>query len=119
MYAINNSFYTRNKSLNTIYRYRITQVLSSSWDGWLSGHNRRRPKIGWRLCPFWGRAESPPSTMWPGLRPSSVPCDILIHQPFGHNRHGLKIGGLCPFFLGGGPGRHLTQCGLNRGLPPC
>ena len=38
-------------------------------------------------------------------------------KPFGHNRHGPKIGGGCaPFF--GGLGPHLTQCRLGRGLPP-
>ena len=37
-------------------------------------------------------------------------------QPFGHNRHGPKIGGLCPFW--GELSPHLTQCGLGRGLPP-
>jgi len=34
-------------------------------------------------------------------------------RPFGHNRHGPKVGrGCC-----GGLGPHLTQCGLGRGLP--
>jgi len=39
-------------------------------------------------------------------------------QPFGRNRYGPKIGGLCPF--GGGElGHHLTQCDQaeGRGLP--
>ena len=31
-------------------------------------------------------------------------------QPFGHNRYGPKIGGLCPF-REGELGPHLTQCG--------
>jgi len=39
-------------------------------------------------------------------------------QPFDHNRHGPKIGGLCPF--GGGElGPNLTQCGQGRGLAAC
>ena len=34
-------------------------------------------------------------------------------RPFGHNRHGPKVGrGCC-----GGLGPHLTQSGLSRGLP--
>jgi len=38
-------------------------------------------------------------------------------RPFGHNRHGLKIGGCAPF--GGGKlSLHLAQCGLGRGLSP-
>jgi len=37
-------------------------------------------------------------------------------RPFGHNRHGPKRVGLCPFR---GLGPHLTQCCLGRGLPPC
>jgi len=36
-------------------------------------------------------------------------------RPFGHNRHGPKIGGLRPY---GGLGPHLTQCRLGRGLAP-
>jgi len=36
-------------------------------------------------------------------------------QLFGHNRHVLKIGKLCPF--GGELGPSLTQCCLSRGLP--
>jgi len=39
-------------------------------------------------------------------------------QPFGHNRHGLKIGGLCPLF-GRELGPHLIECGQRRGLPAC
>ena len=32
------------------------------------------------LCPFWGgRSGSPSNTLWPGLRPTSVPSFILIH----------------------------------------
>ena len=38
-------------------------------------------------------------------------------RPFGHNRHGPKIGGVS-LFLGGGAGPHLTQCRLDWGLPP-
>jgi len=37
-------------------------------------------------------------------------------QPFGRNRYGPKIGGLCPF--GGGElGPHLTPCGQGRAYP--
>jgi len=46
-------------------------------------------------------------------------------QPFGHNRHGPKIGGVPSFWGGGVPpfgegelGPHLAQCGLGRGLRP-
>jgi len=39
-------------------------------------------------------------------------------QPFGHNRHRPKTGGLlCPF-PSGWEVPLLTQCGLDRGLPP-
>jgi len=33
----------------------------------------------WVLCPFWGRAGSPSNTIWPWLRPTSVPSFILIN----------------------------------------
>jgi len=37
-------------------------------------------------------------------------------RPFGHNRHGPKVGrGCCG--AGSPLGPHLTQCGLGRGLP--
>ena len=37
-------------------------------------------------------------------------------QPFGHNRHGQKTGGLvCPFLRGAGP--DVTQCCLDRPRP--
>jgi len=38
-------------------------------------------------------------------------------QPFGHNRHGPKIGGCGPFLAGEELGPHLTQCGIGCGLP--
>jgi len=49
---------------------------------------------------LWGERlgpQSPSSTMWPGLRPTSIPSGILIHL-FGHNRHRPTIGELCPLF---------------------
>ena len=66
------------------------------------GHNRHRPKRGgWLLCPFRGEDGSPSNTMWlgRGLLPYQVASSSI--QPFGHNRHGLKIGwGAVPFFYG-------------------
>ena len=51
--------------------------------------------------PLSQRARTLCNTMWPGLRSTSVPSGIFI-QPFGHNRHGPKIGWgwVGPFFLG-------------------
>jgi len=40
-------------------------------------------------------------------------------RPFGHNRHGLKIGGCAPFSGEGELGPYLAQCRLGRGQPPC
>jgi len=56
-----------------------------------------------------------------GLRPYQMASWSI--QPFGHNIHGPKFGvGCCapPPFLGGRwmLGSHLTQCCLDRGLPP-
>jgi len=39
-------------------------------------------------------------------------------QPFGHNKHGPKIGG-CATFVWGELGPQLTQCGRGRGPPVC
>jgi len=69
-------------------------------------------KLG--AVPLFGGAGSPSNTMWPGPRPTFVPSDILILQPFGHKRHGPKIGGCAS--LGKELGAHLTQCGQGRGL---
>ena len=49
-----------------------------------------------------GRLGSPSSSMLLGSRPTSLPSDILIHQPLYHNRYGPKIGGCA--LLGGGAG---------------
>jgi len=94
----------------------------ASWSIQLFGHNTHGPKMG--ALPLWGVAGSPSNTMWPGLRPTSIPSGILIHPavwPFGHDRHGPKtVEGwrlLCPF-LEGQLVPDLTQCGLGRGLPP-
>jgi len=58
------------------------------------GHNRHGPKIGGSAA-FWGRgAGSQSNTTSHGLRPTSLPSDIMIIQPFGHNKDGPKIGGL-------------------------
>jgi len=56
-------------------------------------------KLG--ACPFsLGGSWVPSNTMSPGPRSASIPSGILIHQPFGHNRHGPKIGGCCALFRG-------------------
>jgi len=63
-----------------------------------------------------GGSWAPSNTMLPGrvLPPYQVASWSI--QLFGHNRHGLKIGGCAPFRREMGP--HLTQCRLGRGLPP-
>jgi len=50
-----------------------------------------------------------------GLPPYQVASWSI--QPFGHNRHGPKIGGCSPL-REGDLGPHLTQCGRGRGLSP-
>jgi len=61
-------------------------------------------KLG--AVPLLGGAATPSNTTSPGPRFTSVPSGILIHpllQPFGHNRHGPKIGcGMSPFSGGAG-----------------
>ena len=41
-----------------------------------------KPQKWGLLCPFQRRAGSPSNTVWPGLRPTSVPSCILIHPTF-------------------------------------
>ena len=69
--------------------------------------------------PPWGRAEFPSNTMSPGPRSTSLPSDILIHPTVWPQQTWAwaKNWGLYP--LWGWLGPHLTQCGLDRGLPPC
>jgi len=58
--------------------------------------------FGGGLFPLGSGAESASNTMLPGPRPTIVSSGIVIHPPFGHNKHGPKIGGLCPVCLGRG-----------------
>ena len=63
------------------------------------GKNRQGQKRRGCCALLRGRvAGSPSNTIWPGLRSTSVPSGsgILINQPFGHNRHGLR--GSAPFW---------------------
>jgi len=56
-----------------------------------------------------------------GLDQGPPPCQVPSWsiQPFGHKRHGPKIGWeLCPLFGEGELGPHLTQSCLGGGLPP-
>ena len=77
---------------------------------------------GWKLgapTPFAGSgAGSPSSTMWPGLRPTSIPSGILIHPAIWPQQTSAENWGVCPFFWGGELGLHLTQSRLGWGLPP-
>jgi len=62
------------------------------------GHYRHGPKRGGLLCPFLGGELGPRLTQCDlrrGLLPYQVASSSI--QPFGHNRHGPKIGELCPF----------------------
>jgi len=83
------------------------------------GHNSHGPKTGGGLCPLFGGAGSQSNTMWPGLRPTSVPSGILIHPAVWPQQTWAKNWGLFPFFWGGELGPHLAQCGLDQGPPPC
>ena len=71
----------------------------------------------WGLCPFGDRGLGPHLTqcrLGQGLSPCQVSSWSI--QPFCHNRHGPKLGVLCPILVGLGP--HLTQCRMGGGLPP-
>jgi len=78
-------------------------------------------KLEWGLCPFRGGGAGSPSNNVVRLRPTSVPCGILI-QPFGHTSHEPKIGGCAPLFWEGelcchilkSPGPRSTS--LPRGI---
>jgi len=67
------------------------------------GHNRHRPQRGggWLLCSF--RGVLAPRLIQCGRGRGLLPYQVATSsiQPFGHNRHGPKIGwGGCVLFLG-------------------
>jgi len=73
------------------------------------------------LVPFaGGREELGPSLtqcgLGRGLLPYQMPSSCI--QPFGHNRHGPKIGWGCSLFCGGELGPYRTQSRLGRSLHP-
>ena len=63
----------------------IEVYLHTKWHLNPSSHlattNMGRKVCGWSCAPFRG-AESPSNTMWPGMRPTSLPSFILIHPAF-------------------------------------
>jgi len=79
----------------------------------------------WGLCAAFlgGAAGSPSKTMSPGPSSTSIPSGImiqsgiLIHPAVCPQQTWAKNWGLCPF-QGRGLGRHVTQCGQGRSLPP-
>ena len=78
-------------------------------------------KLGWPVPRFLGGevGELGPHLEQCGLGQDLPPYQVASWsiQPFGHNRHGPKIGGLSPI-LEEGVGHHPTQSGLGWGLPP-
>jgi len=82
------------------------------------GHNRRGPKSGGAVLPFYGGAGSHLTHVaWA----EAYHCTQWHHDPssrFATTDMGRKLGGAVPLLGGGGElGLHLTQCGLGRGLP--
>jgi len=74
-------------------------------------HNRHGPKRGRAAVHLSrGGAGTPSNIMWPGLRSTSVPSGVFIH-----NRHETKTGGCAPFRGSCNP--YLTQHCLGPGLP--
>jgi len=70
----------------------------------------------WGSPRFWrGGAGSPQSRLGRGLSPYQVAVASWSMQPFGHNRYGPKIGGLCPF---GGGGAGSPSDAICPGLSP-
>ena len=78
-----------------------------------------RWKLGRGDCaPFWGE-------LGPHLTQCRLGIGLPVYQvaswsiqPFGHKRHGLKLGACAP--IGRGElGPHLAQCRRGRGVPPC
>jgi len=80
-----------------------------SWSVQPFDHNKHGPKIG-GLCPLWGRGTaSSCSTVWPGLRPTSIPCGILMATV----DTGRKLGGSAPFARGAGSPSNTVSLGLR------
>jgi len=76
------------------------------------GHNRHQPKRGrGLLCPFCG--ELGPRLIQCSLGRGLLPYQVVSSstQPFGHNRHKPKTGGLCPFQGGAATPSNTTSNG--------
>jgi len=74
-------------------------------------------KLG--AVPLLGKMGSHPTQCCLGRGLPTYQMESWSMQPFGNNRDGPKIGGLCLLFGGGELGPHLAQCGLDRGPPAC
>jgi len=72
-------------------------------------------KVGQGAVPLFRGAGSPSNTMSPELRPISVPSGILIHPAVRPQQIWVENCGAVPLL--GDLGPHLTQCGLDWGLP--
>ena len=67
----------------------------------------------------WGKGTgSPSNTKSPGLRPTSIPTDILIHAAIWPQQIWAENWGLCPFG-GGGARSPPNTMWPGRGLPAC
>ena len=77
-----------------------------------SGHNRHGPQNGGCCAPFAGeRGAGSHLTLWPRLRSTSVPSDILIHPAIWPQQIWTENWGCAP--LGEGElGPHLAECSL-------
>jgi len=75
-------------SATTEFLYKCSAVAKTG--NCLATLNMGRKQWGGVAVPL-QRGGSLSNTMWPRPRPTSVPSGILIHRPFGHNRHALKI----------------------------
>jgi len=96
---------------------RPTFVQSGSLSIQSFGHNKHGPKSE-GSCPFLGGTGSLSNTMWPGLRPTSIPSGILIYSAVWPQRAWAENWGTLPPLWEGQLGLHLTQCGHGRG-PAC
>jgi len=106
--------------LNVTFEYALLLSNKSSAVAEMGdrGHNRHRLKRwGGLLCPF--RGELGPSLIQYGLGRGLLPYQVASSsiQPFGHNRHGPKIG--CAFFsrVAGSPSNIKSPGSMPTSIP--
>jgi len=109
------------RRMYTVFRYSARNLYKCSAVAEMGDRLARidMGRKGGLLYHFQGGAGSPSNTMWPWLRPTSVPSALLIHPAVWPQQTWAENWGGCPFLGELGLQPTQLQCGGGRGLPSC